>query len=199
METIDQVTLNFSEANLFYLNLSLGFIMFGVAINLRLEDFLRVIKSPKAALAGMFSQFLVLPALTYLLILVVQPRPSFALGMMLVAYLPGGKHFKLYGGHGERKYSTFSQSDGCFKYTCHFYDTHQSHTMGQFICPHSIDINGGKPGFLAAFKNNYAIAIGTDHPWDVAQKPEACMGRQAASDHALQLHFHFCDHGLSGL
>ena len=90
METIDQVTLNFSEANLFYLNLSLGFIMFGVAINLRLEDFLRVIKSPKAALAGMFSQFLVLPALTYLLILVVQPRPSFALGMMLVATCPGG-------------------------------------------------------------------------------------------------------------
>ncbi|WP_436514562.1 bile acid:sodium symporter family protein [Ekhidna sp. To15] len=90
MEAIDQVTLNFSEANLFYLNLSLGFIMFGVAINLRLEDFLRVIKSPKSALAGMLSQFLVLPALTFLLILLIQPRPSFALGMMLVAACPGG-------------------------------------------------------------------------------------------------------------
>lgn len=90
MESIDQVTLNFSEANLFYLNLSLGLIMFGVAINLRLEDFLRVIKKPKAALAGIFSQFLVLPALTYLLILLIQPRPSFALGMMLVASCPGG-------------------------------------------------------------------------------------------------------------
>ncbi|MEP1034178.1 bile acid:sodium symporter family protein [Ekhidna sp.] len=90
METIDQVTLNFSEANLFYLNLSLGFIMFGVAINLHLDDFLRVIKNPRAALAGIFSQFLVLPALTYLLILIIQPRPSFALGMMLVAACPGG-------------------------------------------------------------------------------------------------------------
>ena len=90
METIDQVTLNFSEANLFYLNLSLGFIMFGVAINLRLNDFLRVLKSPRAALAGMLSQFIVLPALTFLLILLIQPRPSFALGMMLVAACPGG-------------------------------------------------------------------------------------------------------------
>ncbi|WP_421763681.1 bile acid:sodium symporter family protein [Ekhidna sp.] len=90
MEAIDQVRLNFSEANLFYLNLSLGFIMFGVAINLRVEDFIRVIKNPKSAIAGILSQFLILPALTYLLILVIEPRPSFALGMMLVAACPGG-------------------------------------------------------------------------------------------------------------
>lgn len=64
--------------------------MFGVAINLRVEDFLNVLKNPKAALAGMLSQFLVLPALTYLLIIFIQPRPSFALGMMLVAACPGG-------------------------------------------------------------------------------------------------------------
>ncbi|WP_420576512.1 bile acid:sodium symporter family protein [Ekhidna sp.] len=90
MEAIDGVTLNFSEANLFYLNLSLGFIMFGVAINLRIADFVRVIQKPKAALAGMLSQFIVLPALTFLLVLIIQPRPSFALGMMLVAACPGG-------------------------------------------------------------------------------------------------------------
>lgn len=90
MDAIDQVTLNFSEANLFYLNLSLGFIMFGVAINLRISDFALVLKNPKAALAGIISQFLLLPALTFLLVLVLQPRPSFALGMMLVAACPGG-------------------------------------------------------------------------------------------------------------
>jgi len=90
MDSIDQATLNFSEANLFYLNLSLGFIMFGVAINLRIEDFKRVIRNPKSALAGMLSQFIVLPALTFLLIWIIQPRPSFALGMMLVAACPGG-------------------------------------------------------------------------------------------------------------
>ena len=90
MDPVDQVALNFSETNLFYLNISLGFIMFGVAINLRVEDFKKVLKSPKAAIAGMISQFIMLPALTFLLILVVEPRPSFALGMMLVAACPGG-------------------------------------------------------------------------------------------------------------
>ncbi|MEQ6168475.1 bile acid:sodium symporter family protein [Ekhidna sp. MALMAid0563] len=90
MDSIDQVTLNFSEANLFYLNLSLGFIMFGVAINLRGEDFIRVIRNTRSALVGMISQFLMLPALTFFLILIIQPRPSFALGMMLVAACPGG-------------------------------------------------------------------------------------------------------------
>ena len=64
--------------------------MFGVAINLRIKDFVHVFKHPKAAFAGMLSQFFVLPALTYLLILLIQPRPSFALGMMLVAACPGG-------------------------------------------------------------------------------------------------------------
>lgn len=90
MEAIDQVVLNFSEANLFYLNLSLGFIMFGVAINLRLQDFRLVLQNPKAALVGILSQFFVLPFLTFLLVLIIQPRPSFALGMMLVAACPGG-------------------------------------------------------------------------------------------------------------
>ena len=90
MEGIDQATLNFSEDNLFLLNLSLGFIMFGVAINLRPSDFFLVLKNPKAALAGILSQFILLPALTFLLILLIQPRPSFALGMMLVAACPGG-------------------------------------------------------------------------------------------------------------
>ncbi|MEM6642179.1 MAG: bile acid:sodium symporter family protein [Bacteroidota bacterium] len=87
---IDQATLNFSESSLFALNLSLGLIMFGVAINLNPADFGRVIKNPRSALAGIFSQFIVLPAFTYLLVVAIAPRPSFALGMMLVAACPGG-------------------------------------------------------------------------------------------------------------
>ncbi|MFK7952527.1 MAG: bile acid:sodium symporter family protein [Ekhidna sp.] len=90
MNGIDQVTLNFSPGSLFVLNISLGIIMFGVAINLKMEDFIRVFKTPRSALAGVISQFLVLPALTFLLIWIIEPRPSFALGMMLVAACPGG-------------------------------------------------------------------------------------------------------------
>ncbi len=64
--------------------------MFGVAINLTVEDFKRVIRAPKSALAGMFSQFLILPFLTFILVWVLEPLPSLALGMMLVAACPGG-------------------------------------------------------------------------------------------------------------
>ncbi len=64
--------------------------MFGVAINLRISDFLLVLKNPKSAFTGLLSQFIILPALTYVLILILQPKASFALGMMLVAACPGG-------------------------------------------------------------------------------------------------------------
>ena len=90
MTPIDEVVLNFNAQNIFYLNISLGFIMFGVAINLRLEDFSRVLKQPKSAIAGMISQFLILPFLTFLLVRLLQPQPSLALGMILVAACPGG-------------------------------------------------------------------------------------------------------------
>lgn len=90
MESIDNVTLNFSEQSIFFLNLSLGFIMFGVALKLSPKDFRRVLSQPIAPLAGVLSQFLLLPALTFVLILLVEPRPTFALGMMMVAACPGG-------------------------------------------------------------------------------------------------------------
>lgn len=64
--------------------------MFGVAINLKWSDFLLILQHPKSVIAGLVSQFFLLPALTFLLILIIQPRPSFALGMLLVAACPGG-------------------------------------------------------------------------------------------------------------
>ncbi|MEP1094907.1 MAG: bile acid:sodium symporter family protein [Cyclobacteriaceae bacterium] len=87
---IDDAVLNFSADKLFLLNISLGFIMFGVAINLTVEDFKRVVRAPKSALAGMLSQFIILPMLTFLLVWIMRPQPSLALGMMLVAACPGG-------------------------------------------------------------------------------------------------------------
>ncbi len=90
MNGIDEITLNFSAQNIFFLNLSLAFIMFGVALNLTPKDFKLVLKSPKAVIAGFFSQFFLLPFLTYLIVLIIQPYPSMALGMMMVAACPGG-------------------------------------------------------------------------------------------------------------
>ncbi len=90
MNEIDQVVLHFDATGIFYMNISLGFIMFGVALQLTPKDFLLVFSQPKSALLGFISQFLVLPFLTFLLVLIFQPRASLALGMMLVAACPGG-------------------------------------------------------------------------------------------------------------
>lgn len=64
--------------------------MFGVALDIKLSDFRRVFRSPRSAVVGLLSQFVLLPALTFLLVIIIQPSPSIALGMILVAACPGG-------------------------------------------------------------------------------------------------------------
>lgn len=90
MTELDAVRINFSPQSLLLLNLSLGFIMFGVALNLVVDDFRRLVRNPRPALIGVLSQFVVLPALTFGLVWLLQPAPSVALGMILVAACPGG-------------------------------------------------------------------------------------------------------------
>lgn len=87
---IDQIQINFSEGALTVMNIVIAFIMFGVALDLRLGDFKRSLKTPKPVLIGLICQFLVLPAVTFVLVLIVQPHPSIALGLFLVAACPGG-------------------------------------------------------------------------------------------------------------
>jgi BASS family bile acid:Na+ symporter len=87
---IDQIQLNFNAQGLFVINLAIGLMMLGVAIDLKLEDFKRIIKAPKAPAVGLIAQFLLLPAFTFILTLIIKPHPSIALGMILVAACPGG-------------------------------------------------------------------------------------------------------------
>lgn len=87
---IDAIRINFSTDSLWILNIALAVIMFGVALGITLDDFRRLIKKPKILLVGIFSQFFMLPFLTFLAILVIEPHPSFALGMMMIAACPGG-------------------------------------------------------------------------------------------------------------
>ena len=90
MTGIDEVTLNFSPASLTLLNGILAIVMFSIAIDLKPSDFDRLRRAPKPLLAGLISQFLILPILTFGMILITQPRPSIALGLILVAACPGG-------------------------------------------------------------------------------------------------------------
>lgn len=87
---LDAVRLNFSQGDLLLLNLALALIMYGVALDLRWSDFKYLIQHPKAFFLGVFSQFLALPFLTWILICLLNPPPSVALGMFLVAACPGG-------------------------------------------------------------------------------------------------------------
>jgi len=89
-EELDNVKINFDVDGLFFLNLTLAVIMFGVALDIKLSDFLRIFKNPKSVLVGVLSQFVLLPALTFLLVLIIKPIPSIALGMFMVAACPGG-------------------------------------------------------------------------------------------------------------
>lgn len=90
MQEVDQIHLNFNEGNLSALNFILAFIMFGVALEIKTDDFIRLVKSPKIALVGLASQFVILPAATCALVYILQPAPSIALGMIMVAACPGG-------------------------------------------------------------------------------------------------------------
>lgn len=90
LHAIDDVQLNFSPDGLLLLNICLGFIMFGVALELKVGHFKAVIQKPKALITGVAAQFILLPLFTFILTLIMAPIPSMALGMLLVAACPGG-------------------------------------------------------------------------------------------------------------
>jgi BASS family bile acid:Na+ symporter len=90
MQELDNVKINFDNQSLWILNIALAVIMFGVALGINLDDFKRLLKQPKLVLIGVLLQFVLLPLMTFLLILIIKPQPSIALGMMMVAACPGG-------------------------------------------------------------------------------------------------------------
>lgn len=72
------------------MNVALGLIMFGIALEIRLSHFKLLWQSPKPILAGVLSQYVVLQLLTFLLVYWLKPEMNIALGMFLVAACPGG-------------------------------------------------------------------------------------------------------------
>ncbi len=89
-ESVDALQLNFSSENMFLLNILLAFLMFGIALDLKVEHFKRLWQYPRKSLVGIASQYLVLPFLTYLIVIILKPCPSIALGIFLLGACPGG-------------------------------------------------------------------------------------------------------------
>ncbi|MBC8343765.1 MAG: bile acid:sodium symporter family protein [Bacteroidetes bacterium] len=92
LQQLDGIRLNFNQGGLLVLNITLAFIMFGVALEIKIEDFKNIFKNPKSAIVGIISQFLLLPVVTFLVAVLLHKwiTPTVALGMILVAACPGG-------------------------------------------------------------------------------------------------------------
>ncbi|MCD9199168.1 bile acid:sodium symporter family protein [Aeromicrobium wangtongii] len=87
---VDTISIAFNESSLTLLKIVIGTILFGVALDTRIEDFRAALRKPRAMAVAIGGQFLLLPAITFLLTLVLDVRGSVALGMILVACCPPG-------------------------------------------------------------------------------------------------------------
>ena len=90
MKLLDDVQINFDNQGLWVLNIALAVVMFGVALGITTKDFKQLFAAPKLVIAGILSQFILLPLVTFLFVLLIKPQPSIALGMFMVAACPGG-------------------------------------------------------------------------------------------------------------
>lgn len=90
MQELDSVKINFDSNGLWVLNVALAIVMFGVALGITVDDFKNLFRNPKLVILGVVSQFILLPLVTFLIIMLIKPQPSIALGMMMVAACPGG-------------------------------------------------------------------------------------------------------------
>ena len=68
----------------------LALIMLGLGLGLKLDDFKRIIKTPKDFIVGFISQLIILPLVAFLLIIILRTPPEIAIGVMIIAAAPGG-------------------------------------------------------------------------------------------------------------
>lgn len=92
----EPVSIHFSSGSLTALNICLAIIMFGVALDIKVEHFTQLLNQKKAVLTGLFSQIILLPLFTVILVTVMPVSNGMALGMLLVAACPGGNVSNFY-------------------------------------------------------------------------------------------------------
>lgn len=89
-ETLDSLRIVLDPLGQAGVALALMLVMFGVALGLRVQDFRILADKPSLYLGGVLAQIVLLPLVTFGLILLISPPPSIALGMIVVACCPGG-------------------------------------------------------------------------------------------------------------
>ena len=89
-ETLDSLRIVLDPLGQAGVALALMLVMFGVALGLRVQDFRILADKPSLYLGGVLAQIVLLPLVTFGLIILISPPPSIALGMIVVACCPGG-------------------------------------------------------------------------------------------------------------
>lgn len=93
---IGACVLAFIQPNIFtwfrgpWITAGLGFIMLGMGLTLKWEDFAEVFKSPKLVFFGVLLQYTIMPLLGWSLGYIFQLSTPLAIGLVLVACCPGG-------------------------------------------------------------------------------------------------------------
>ena len=70
--------------------IGLALIMLTLGFALTIQDFLRILKIPKDFLVGFICQLILLPIVAFIIILLINPIPEIAVGLMIIACAPGG-------------------------------------------------------------------------------------------------------------
>ena len=79
-----------------FLPIAVAIVMFGLGLSLRVADFARVARHPKAAAIALTCQIIVLPGICLALVLLLNLDPPLAVGAMLLAASPGGTSANLF-------------------------------------------------------------------------------------------------------
>jgi BASS family bile acid:Na+ symporter len=87
---LEQVQINANSDGLVVLKICLAFILFSLAIDIKKEDFKTLYTNPKSVIIGCVSQIFLLPFLTFVLVLIIKPPASIAMGMIMVSACPCG-------------------------------------------------------------------------------------------------------------
>ncbi len=73
-----------------FLPLALAIIMLSLGLGLTIDDFRRIVRKPKAFAIGAFAQLVLIPLVAYALAVLFRLPPELAVGMMILAFCPGG-------------------------------------------------------------------------------------------------------------
>lgn len=100
---LDSLHVNLTQGSMLIVNFILAFVMFGVALGIKVRTFKSVFKKPTSVIVGLLLQWVALPALTCLLAIVLNPiiTPMVGVGMILVASCPGGNMSNFLSAHSK--------------------------------------------------------------------------------------------------